>query len=245
MDEDLVIVQEGREKKFIAKVDQITFNGAYAAETGQTVYFVTERCVFRRTKEGMELIEVAPGINIERDILGQMEFVPIIREPKIMDLRLFQTFPMHLDETLLGLGVSERLSYDAKRNTMFFNWEGLHMRTRDDVDRVRRAIEELCQSIGRKVNFVANYDGFRIESGVEDTYAAMVRYLETHYYLTASRYTTSAFLRLKLGAALERRKVAPHIFETSEEASAFIETDAGTASASGVAYQFLNHSYDE
>jgi propionate CoA-transferase len=55
----------------------------------------------------------------------------------------------------------------------------------------------------------------------------MVRYMETHYYTTASRYTTSAFLRLKLGEALARRRVAPHIFETADEAHAFVEaTDA-------------------
>ncbi len=245
MDDELVIVKEGREKKFISKVDEITFNGQYAAETGQTVYYVTERCVFRRTLEGMELIEVAPGIDIDRHILAHMEFVPIIREPKTMDLRIFQNFPMHLDETLLSLGVTQRLSYDLRRNTVFCNWEGLHVRNRDDVDRVRRAIEDLCQSVGRKVNFVANYDGFRIDPGMEDTYAAMVRYLETHYYLSASRYTTSAFLRLKLGEALERRKVAPHIFETGEEASAFIETNNATDSRMGVSYQFLNQGYDE
>ena len=76
------------------------------------------------------------------------------------------------------------------------------MRTRDDVDRVRRVIEERCQAIGSKVALVVNYDEFLIDAAVADTYAAMVRYLETHYYTTASRYTTSAFLRLKLGEAL-------------------------------------------
>lgn len=54
--------------------------------------------------------------------------------------------------------------------------------------------------------------------------ARMVRYMETHYYTTASRYTTSAFLRLKLGEALSRRRVAPHIFETSGEAHAFVQS---------------------
>ena len=54
--------------------------------------------------------------------------------------------------------------------------------------------------------------------------ARMVRYMETHYHTTASRYTTSAFLRLKLGEALSRRRVAPHIFETSVEAHAFVQS---------------------
>jgi propionate CoA-transferase len=218
------IVREGRGRKFNRAVQQITFNGAYAAECGQPVLYVTERCVFRRTNEGMELVEVAPGIDIERDIVAHMDFRPIVRDPKPMDARIFSDEPMQLDETLLGLGLAERITYDADRNTLFANFEGLHIRTRDDVDRVRRTIEERCHAIGRKVALVVNYDDFRIDAAVADTYAAMVRYMETHYYTTASRYTTSAFLRLKLGEALARRRVAPHIFETQQEAQAFIES---------------------
>lgn len=85
------------------------------------------------------------------------------------------------------------------------------------MDRVRRVIEERCQTIGRKVALV-NYDNFLIDAAVADTYAAMVRYMETRYYTTASRYTTSAFLRFKPGEALAKRRVVPHIFETGEEA---------------------------
>src|SRR5258706_5856202 len=130
---------------------------------------------------------------------------------------------MQLEETLLGLGLAERISYDAERNTVFLNLEGMHVRNRDDVDRVRRVVEELCQKVGRKVALVVNYDNFVIDAAVADTYAAMVRYMEMHYYTTSSRYTTSAFLRMKLGDALSRRRVAAHIFETSDEAHAFVQ----------------------
>src|SRR4029453_2541492 len=218
----LRIVKEGRSRKFIAEVEQITFNGAYAAESGQPVLYVTERWVFRRGGEGVELIEVAPGIDVNRDILAQMDFTPIVRNPGLMDPRIFRDEPMQLEETLLGIGMAARVSYDAERNILFLNLEGFHVRNRDDVDRVRRAVEERCQAIGRKVALVVNYDDFLIDPAVSDTYAAMVRYMETHYYTTASRYTTSAFLRLKLGEALSRRRVAPHIFETAEEAQAFV-----------------------
>ena len=220
---ELKILREGKSKKFIQQVEQITFNGAYAAESGQPVLYVTERCVFRRGRDGMELIEVAPGIDVNRDILGQMEFTPIVRNPGMMDPRIFRDQPMELEETLLGIGIAERVSYDAERNILFLNLEGLHVRNRDDVDRVRRVVEERCQTIGKKVALVVNYDNFLIDAAVSDTYAAMVRYMETHYYTTASRYTTSAFLRLKLGEALARRRVAPHIFETADEAHAFVE----------------------
>lgn len=228
-DGNVVILKEGRNRKFVKRVEQVTFNGAYAAECGQPVLYVTERCVFRRTPEGMELTEVAPGIDIERHILAQMGFTPIVRNPVLMDARIFRDEPMQLDETLLGLGLSQRVSYDVDRNVMFLNLEGMHVRTRDDCDRVRRVIEERVQLIGRKVAMVVNYDGFLIDAPVADTYAAMVRYLESHYYTTSTRYTTSAFMRLKMGEALSRRRVSAHIFETREEATDFVKGvgDAG------------------
>jgi propionate CoA-transferase len=223
----LVIVKEGRSRKFVPAVEQITFSGSYAAEKEQPVLYVTERCVFRRTHDGMELTEVAPGIDIERDILANMGFKPIIRNPVPMDPRIFADETMQLEETLLGLGLAQRVSYDVERNILFANWEGMHVKTRDDVDRIRRVIEERVQLIGRKVALVANYDQCKIDAAVADTYAAMVRYLEASYYSAASRYTTSAFLRLKLGEALTRRAVKPHIFETSEEAHAFLAGNDG------------------
>jgi len=231
-DGKLRIVKEGRAKKFVKKVEQITFNGAYAAENDQPVLYATERCVFRRTMAGMELIEVAPGIDIERDILAHMDFRPIVKNPAMMEARIFRDEPMQLDETLLGLGMAQRVSYDPERNVMFLNMEGMHVKTRDDVDRVRRVIEERAHAIGKKFALVVNYDDFLIDAAVADTYAAMVRYMETHYYTTASRYTTSAFLRLKLGEALSRRRVKPHIFETREDAHAHVDGHEKEASES-------------
>src|SRR4029453_14764352 len=113
----LRILREGRERKFIEAVEQVTFSGSYAGETGQPVLYVTERCVLRRTAEGVELAEVAPGVDIERDILGQMDFRPILRDPKPMDPRIFQVEPVGLEGMLLGLGLADRISYDAERNT--------------------------------------------------------------------------------------------------------------------------------
>jgi propionate CoA-transferase len=192
------------------------------------VLYVTERCVFRRGRAGVELIEVAPGIDVDRDILAQMEFTPVVRNPGLMDPRIFRNEPMLLEETLLGISMAARVSYDAERNILFLNLEGFHVRNRDDVDRVRRTVEEQCQSIGKKVALIVNYDDFLIDAAVADTYAAMVRYMESNYYVTASRYTTSAFLRLKLGEALARRRVAPHIFETAAEADAFVAAEGGS-----------------
>ena len=73
-----------------------TFSGTVARRNGQEVLYITERCVFELTKEGLKLIEVAPGIDIEKDILAHMDFKPIIDNPKLMDARLFQDGPMGL-----------------------------------------------------------------------------------------------------------------------------------------------------
>jgi propionate CoA-transferase len=63
-----------------------------------------------------------------------------------------------------------------------------------------------------------SYDNFSIVPELLDEYSAMVRGLMDHYYSGVSRYTTSGFLRMKLGESLERRGVAPHIFESAEDA---------------------------
>lgn len=89
-DQRIKIEQEGRFKKFIDKVPEITFNGKDAIQRGQEVYYVTERAVFKLTVNGLALIEVAPGVDLERDIIQQMAFRPAISEPlSMMDSRLF------------------------------------------------------------------------------------------------------------------------------------------------------------
>ena len=89
-DGKLIIKQEGRSKKFVKQVEQITFSGKYAQETGQKVLYVTERAVFTLTPEGVTLIEIAPGIDLEKDVLQQMEFKPVIGDYKLMDERIFR-----------------------------------------------------------------------------------------------------------------------------------------------------------
>jgi propionate CoA-transferase len=216
----LRIIHEGRSRKFIERVEQITFSGALAGESGQPVLFVTERCVLRRTAEGVELTEVAPGVDIGRDILDQMGFRPIVREPTLMDARIFRPEPMGMELTLLGLTLASRISFDADRDTLFINFEGFHVRTTDDVDLVRREVESRCRAIGHRVALIANYDGFTLDACVGDTFFSMITYMQQRYYTTASRYTKSAFMRMKLGASLTERALAPHVFETLPEAEA-------------------------
>jgi propionate CoA-transferase len=80
-DGKLTIVKEGRRNKFLKQIEQVTFSGDYANDTNQNVLYITERAVFKLTKAGLELIEMAPGIDLDKDILEHMEFAPI--SPKI------------------------------------------------------------------------------------------------------------------------------------------------------------------
>ena len=85
----LRIIKEGSVRKFVSKVEQISFSAHRAREIGQEVLYVTERAVFRLTDLGLELAEIAPGINLERDILAHMDFMPIIQHPKLMPATAF------------------------------------------------------------------------------------------------------------------------------------------------------------
>jgi propionate CoA-transferase len=92
------IVKEGKFLKLVQQVEQITYHGQYGLKRGQEVLYITERAVFRGTLEGPELIEIAPGIDLERDVLGRMEFKPRIAEHlREMDGRLFKEEKMNLE----------------------------------------------------------------------------------------------------------------------------------------------------
>ena len=98
---ELNIIQEGRSNKFIKAVEQITFSGEYAVDVAQPVLYITERAVFKLTSEGVVLVEIAPGIDLEKDILNHMDFKPIIsKELKLMDEKIFK-------EGIMGIKVAK------------------------------------------------------------------------------------------------------------------------------------------
>lgn len=95
----LKINKDGPGAKFVKKVQQITFSGEYAVKNGQEIMYITERAVFRLTTEGLMLVEIAPGVDLQKDILDKMEFAPIVsKDLKTMDQRLFNEARMGLDQ---------------------------------------------------------------------------------------------------------------------------------------------------
>jgi len=225
----LRILKEGKSAKFVREVEHRTFSGAYSIHRGQPVLYVTERCVFKLTPDGLELTEVAPGIDIERDILARMEFRPIIRRPSTMDKRIFAPGPMGLRDQLLRVPLEQRLTYHPQENLFFVNLEGHSIRSHEDVEQLRRAVESKLAPLAHKVYVIVNYDNFEIFPDIIDEYSSMVRGLVDRFYSGVTRYTTSSFLRAKLGDALKQRAMAPHIFETAEEASTQLATERKSA----------------
>jgi propionate CoA-transferase len=213
------ILTEGRARKFVNEVEQRTFSGRYASQRGQPVNYITERCVFRLTTDGLELTEVAPGIDIEKDILAHMDFQPIVHQPRIMDARLFLPKPMGLRDDLLELPLESRLSYERQQNLFFVNFEGYAVRGMEQIGRIDQVVREYLAQAPGKVYTIVNYDNFSISPELLGPYTDMVKKLMKDCYSGVTRYTTSAFLRMKLGDALAERDVAPQIYESAEEAS--------------------------
>lgn len=86
----LRILTEGRQRKFVRGVEQVSFSARRAREIGQDVLYVTERAVFSLTEQGLELVEVAPGIDLEADVLARMDFRPLVRSVRTMPASLFR-----------------------------------------------------------------------------------------------------------------------------------------------------------
>jgi propionate CoA-transferase len=218
-DGKLRIAQEGKHKKFLDHVEHVTFSGEYAVLQNQPVLYVTERGVFRLTQEGMELIEIAPGVDLDKDILAQMDFQPkVSKNLKLMDERIFKEPLMGLKEDMLPLSLEERLTYDPEQNIFFVNFEGFSIKTHQDVQEVENMCTRILAPLGKRVHTIVNYDNFYINPDIIEEYTDMVKRLVDRFYSGVTRYTTSTFLRTKLGEALKKRNESPHIYESKDEA---------------------------
>ena len=219
----LRILRDGKARKFVNEVEHRTFSGAEAQRRGLTVLYITERCVFRLCSEGLELIEIAPGVDLQRDILERMDFVPVMHSaPALMDPRIFRDEPMKLRAQMLALPLAERLSYDVAKNILFINFEGLDIRSQADIEAVRRAVTERLAPVGHRVYAVVNYDRFSILPELVDAYIEMVKGLMETCYHDVTRFTSNTFLRARLGEALEKRQIAARSFGTAAEAEAHL-----------------------
>lgn len=207
------IVNEGRNLKFVERVGQVTFSADLARRTEQEVLFVTERCVFRLDEQGLTVIEIAPGVDLEQDVLQHLPFSPTIDGPRTMDPVVFRAAPMRLRERMLDLNMDERLSYDEATNTVYMNYAGMRVRTRADLEAIRTSVDQLLAPLGKRVHSIVNYERFSCDDDVFDEYIDLVTYVEQTYYESVRRYTSGAFMRHKLGTELAKRAVSSEVLD--------------------------------
>ena len=207
----LHILREGTTRKFVAQVEHRTFSGREACRRGQRVLYVTERCVFELKPGGgddgqgrLELIEIAPGINLERDVLAQMDFMPAISpQLRLMDAALFLDEPIGLRHRLLATPLAQRFELDRAHSMLFINFEGLAVDSAADIEAIEQQITSLLaplEPLGERVAAVVNYDSFSILPRLIDDYSAMVQRLSARYYSRVTRYGTGGFLKARLEA---------------------------------------------
>ena len=175
----------------------------------------------RTGKEGSHpMLSPTPPTRVKKGkIVSAEEAVRVIREPIcLMDERIFRPEPMGLREILLAIPLEERLIYNPAENLFFVNFEGHSIKKSQDIGEIEEAVEKILAPLDKKVHTIVSYDNFTILPDLVDEYTDMVKYLVDKYYSGVTRYTTSTFLRMKLGDALQKRGVKPHIYESHEEA---------------------------
>lgn len=209
-DGQLQILQEGRVRKFVDHVDQVTFSGQRALREGQPVLYVTERCVFKADPEGLRLLEISPGIDLERDILQHMDFEPVVGTVVEMDQRLFASETMGLWSDLFHPDIATRIAIDDA-GRLNVNLRGYTVASEADIAAVGARVEALCAPLDEKIEMVTWYDGFALDPAYEDDWADLITDLERRFYRRSTRYTRSPFLRLRFGAKLAKRDLSMRV----------------------------------
>jgi propionate CoA-transferase len=201
----------------VRRVQQITFSALKALQRQQTVCYITERCVFRLTAAGLELVEIAPGIDLERDILAHMEFAPQVASPvREMDPAIFRDALMGLKHRS-PMSLEERLHYDEADNVLYINFEGLSIETVEDAQKLADFFDRKLASFGKRVNAVTNYDNFNLNAIAAERFFAMVKH-NHEYFLSYTRYSTNAFFRHQLGKQFTQASLENSFYKNFEEA---------------------------
>jgi propionate CoA-transferase len=223
---ELKVVNEGSGKKFVERVEQITFSGEYARERSQVVYYITERCVFELVEEGLKLIEIAPGVDLQSDILDQMEFRPIVPdEVSTMDEALFREEPMGLAERRT-IDLEKRFDYDQENNVLYLNLEGLSIETEEDVSELAVLLDQELASSDKKVHAIVNYANLYLDPGARESFFDMLRRNEEECFLSSTGYSVDTLLRRQLREEFAEAGLEQRIYCDFDEArESFEATD--------------------
>jgi len=210
-DGSLKIEKEGSVKKFVPEVFEKTFSGDEAVRRGQQVFYITERAVFRRTAkhEKLELIEIASGVDLQKDVLSVMEFEPVVSpDLKVMDPRIFKEPKMGVLQELFG-SLEDRCWYHEADHVMYLDLFGITLNSTDDIDWFYEGLISIISPLveGQRgkgpIEMVVKYDGFDLRKGLEDDFKARISILENRFYRSVKRYSGGAFHRALLGNQLQ------------------------------------------
>ena len=220
-DGKLVIVKEGGIKKFVNKIPEVTFSGAEAVRRKQIVNYITERCVFSLTPEGLELVEIAPGIDLQTQILDLMEFKPIMkRPPRLMDARIFRKRPMELLGNFYSVNMDTRLHYNEAVGKLFIDLHAIHVNTPEAQRAIRDGIEAFFKKhpqLVKKLDAYVNMDRFDVRDELVRSYADQEEMLEAKYFKTVRRVSSTSFMRNKLADSLKLATKSTLTFDEVEE----------------------------
>jgi propionate CoA-transferase len=148
-----------------------------------------------------------------------MAFKPIVHTPREMDRRIFRPDPMGLREDMLRLPLDARFNYDQERNILYLNFEDLQVKSMKTIEDVLAKIRRSASRSATRSTPWSTTTASNSTTTSEDAYPDGVQKMDVTYFHGVTRFTTSAFMRAKLGDTLESRGVAPHIYESEDEAA--------------------------
>ena len=203
--ETLEIVNEGKFPMFQKEVRQITFNGKQALKHGQSVLYVTERAVFELCDDGLMLTEIAPGIDLEKDIFDQMEFTPIVsKNLKTMDPRIFKEERMHIEEDFFRFNAAfhQRFHFNPETKTLFIDLSNIIIRDLDTLKLYMKSAKEYLDKLTdcgkNKVAAVSTYEASDIDPEYSEIIKTVLEDVDSHYFTSVKRLCGKVFYRQKI-----------------------------------------------
>jgi propionate CoA-transferase len=200
-----LIIEEDGPCKLVARVGQVTFNGDYARSKGQRVLYITERAVFSLEPEGLTLVEIAPGVDLQTQVLQRLPFsVKVSPDLRTMEASIFSLAQIGL--TRLGQRpMAERVRYRADQNTLYLNLEGLELHTADEVHEFERQLLPHFTFPGQ-VKAVINYDRFHLAEAAAAAWFELVERNTRTYFSSSTRLASSLFFCRQMGEEFDRRR---------------------------------------
>ena len=215
----LRIRRDGTLPKFVDEVAHVTFNGERAHATGQSVHYITERGVLRLGEGGLELIEIAPGLDLECDVLARMGFQPqVAPDLRQMDAAIFTDAPLGLAGRSPP-ALDERIDHRADDDLVFIDFEGLTVSSLEQAEELAAFLGAWLHGLARRVNVVVNYDNFELAGTAVPRFLEMLREHEHCYFLSCTRYSTDALVRRTLARSFGDAGLPRAMYRSFEEAA--------------------------